>query len=48
MFPSACSQGLSYKYDVHAEIVRDGKLVEENKTVTLTAGEQASWPSAST
>ena len=32
--------GLGYKYDVHAEIVRDGKIVEENKTVTLTAGER--------
>ena len=31
--------GFSYKYDVHAEIVRDGKIVEENKIVTLTAGE---------
>ena len=32
--------GLGYKYDVHAEIVRDGKIVEENKTITLTAGER--------
>ena len=32
--------GFSYKYDVHAEIVRDGKIVEENKIVTLTAGER--------
>lgn len=32
--------GFSYKYVVHAEIVREGKVVEENKTVTLTAGQQ--------
>ena len=32
--------GMSYKYDVHAEIVRDGKIVEENKSVTLVAGER--------
>ena len=32
--------GFSYKYVVHAEIVRDGKIVEEDKTVTLTAGQQ--------
>jgi uncharacterized protein (TIGR03000 family) len=31
--------GFSYKYDIHAEIVRDGQLVEENHTVTLTAGQ---------
>ncbi len=34
--------GMNYKYDIHAEIVRDGKIVEENKTVTLTAGQQNS------
>jgi uncharacterized protein (TIGR03000 family) len=32
--------GFSYKYEVHAEIVRDGKIVEENKIVMLTAGER--------
>ncbi len=32
--------GMSYKYDVHVEIVREGKIVEEDKTVTLTAGQQ--------
>ncbi len=32
--------GMNYKYDIHAEIVRDGKIVEESKTVTLTAGQQ--------
>ena len=32
--------GFSYKYVVHAEIVRDGKLVDEDKTVTMTAGQQ--------
>jgi uncharacterized protein (TIGR03000 family) len=32
--------GLNYQYDIHAEIVRDGKIVEESKTVTLTAGQQ--------
>ncbi len=32
--------GYNYKYVVHAEIVRDGKIVEEDQTVTLTAGEQ--------
>ncbi len=30
--------GLTYKYVVRAEIVRDGKLVAETKTVQLTAG----------
>jgi uncharacterized protein (TIGR03000 family) len=32
--------GMSYKYDVHVEIVRDDKIVEEDKTITLTAGQQ--------
>ena len=32
--------GFSYKYDVHAEIVRDGHIVEENKTISLTAGDR--------
>ena len=31
--------GFNYKYDIHAEVVRDGKLVEDTRTVTLTAGE---------
>jgi uncharacterized protein (TIGR03000 family) len=30
--------GFSYKFDIHAEVVRDGKLLEDNKTITLTAG----------
>jgi uncharacterized protein (TIGR03000 family) len=31
--------GFSYKYDIHAEVVRDGKLMEDTKPVTLTAGQ---------
>jgi uncharacterized protein (TIGR03000 family) len=31
--------GLSYKYVVHAQVVREGKLVEDSRTVTLTAGQ---------
>ena len=31
--------GLTYKYVIRAEIERDGKLVDETKTVHLTAGE---------
>lgn len=31
--------GFSYKYEIHAEVIRDGKLVEDNRTVTLTAGQ---------
>ena len=34
--------GLNYQYEIHAEIVREGKIVEENKTVTVTAGQQES------
>lgn len=30
--------GLEYKYVIRAEIVRDGKIAEETKTVKLTAG----------
>jgi uncharacterized protein (TIGR03000 family) len=30
--------GLSYKYEVKAEVVRDGKIVEDTKTVVLNAG----------
>jgi hypothetical protein len=33
--------GFSYKYEVRAEIVRDGQLVEEARTVSLTAGERS-------
>ena len=32
--------GFGCEYQVHAEIVRDGKVVAENRTVTLTAGQQ--------
>ena len=32
--------GYTYKYEVKAEIVRDGKIVEEKQTISLTAGEQ--------
>jgi uncharacterized protein (TIGR03000 family) len=31
-------EGFSYKYEVKAEVVRDGKIVEDTKTVVLTAG----------
>jgi uncharacterized protein (TIGR03000 family) len=31
--------GFSYKYNIHAEVVRDGKLLEESQIVTLTAGQ---------
>ena len=31
-------EGFSYKYEVKAEVVRDGKIVEDNKSVILTAG----------
>jgi uncharacterized protein (TIGR03000 family) len=30
-------EGFSYKYEVKAEVVRDGKIVEDVKTVVLTA-----------
>jgi uncharacterized protein (TIGR03000 family) len=30
--------GLTYKYAIRAEIVRDGKIATETKTVNLTAG----------
>ena len=33
--------GLNYTYEVRAEIERDGKLVEETKMVSLTAGRTA-------
>ncbi|MFZ1933239.1 MAG: TIGR03000 domain-containing protein [Thermoguttaceae bacterium] len=31
--------GLSYKYVVKAEVVRDGQTVEDTRTVSLTAGQ---------
>lgn len=31
--------GFSYKYEVRAEVVRDGKVQEETRTITLTAGQ---------
>jgi uncharacterized protein (TIGR03000 family) len=31
--------GMSYKYVVDAEIVREGKIVAESRTISLTAGE---------
>ena len=30
--------GFSYKYEVKAEVVRDGKIIEDTKTAVLTAG----------
>jgi uncharacterized protein (TIGR03000 family) len=32
--------GFTYKYEVKASIVRDGQLVEETRTATLTAGQR--------
>jgi uncharacterized protein (TIGR03000 family) len=32
--------GMSYRYDIQAQIVREGQLVEESHTVTLTAGQR--------
>lgn len=32
--------GFSYKYEVRAQIVRDGQLVEESRTISLTAGQR--------
>ena len=34
--------GQSYKYEVKAEIVRDGQIVEESKTVVMVAGSKNS------
>jgi uncharacterized protein (TIGR03000 family) len=34
--------GFSYKYEVRAQIVRDGKPVEEARTIVLTAGSHES------
>ena len=31
--------GLTYKYVVHAQVARNGKLLEDTQTVTLTAGQ---------
>jgi uncharacterized protein (TIGR03000 family) len=31
-------EGFSYKYEVTAEVVRDGKIIEDTKTAILTAG----------
>jgi uncharacterized protein (TIGR03000 family) len=31
--------GYTYKYLVHAEVVRDGKIVEDDRTVVITAGQ---------
>jgi uncharacterized protein (TIGR03000 family) len=35
-------EGFSYKYEIKAEVVRDGKIVEDVKTAILTAGQNAS------
>jgi uncharacterized protein (TIGR03000 family) len=32
--------GLNYKYEIHASVVRDGQLIEDNKTIYLTAGQR--------
>ena len=32
--------GYTYKYEVRAEIVREGQAIEESRTVTLTAGQR--------
>jgi uncharacterized protein (TIGR03000 family) len=34
--------GFSYKYEIHAEVVSKGQIVEENKTVFLTMGQDTS------
>jgi len=31
--------GFGYKYVVHAEVVRNGQLQEDTRTITLTAGQ---------
>ncbi|MCC6125208.1 MAG: TIGR03000 domain-containing protein [Pirellulales bacterium] len=33
-------EGMSYKYEVKAEVVLEGKIVEDTKTVVLTAGSE--------
>jgi uncharacterized protein (TIGR03000 family) len=35
-------EGFSYKYEVKAEVVRDGKIIEDSKTVVITAGDSTS------
>jgi uncharacterized protein (TIGR03000 family) len=37
-------EGFSYKYEVKAEVVRDGKIVEDTKSVVLTAGSTNTLP----
>jgi uncharacterized protein (TIGR03000 family) len=32
--------GYTYKYEVKAEVVREGKIVTETQTISLTAGER--------
>ncbi len=32
--------GLSYKYEIRAQVVRDGRLLEDVRNVTLTAGQR--------
>jgi uncharacterized protein (TIGR03000 family) len=34
--------GLTYKYEIRAQVVRDGKIVEDARTVALTAGQAQS------
>jgi len=34
--------GYSYKYEVKAQLIRDGKIIEDVRTVTLTAGQDMS------
>ena len=34
--------GYSYKYEVKAQLIRDGKILEDVRTVTLTAGQDTS------
>jgi uncharacterized protein (TIGR03000 family) len=31
--------GLSYKYVIHAQVARNGQMLEDSQTVTLTAGQ---------
>lgn len=34
--------GYSYKYEIRAQLIRDGKIIEDVRTVTLTAGQDTS------
>lgn len=34
--------GFTYKYEIHAQMVRDGRLIEDQRTVYLTAGARQS------